>query len=411
MKELEKSMIAVDIGSANIKFLVGYMDNEVLHIIHSSCEPSKGIVRGDVVNEKMVSNIIVTKFKSLIKLYESYDENKGFKIAIKSFALSFNNVKLTSSVLSVSDSRDLEFKVTENVLKSMDGSLSNRILDGGKRIYYSNILDYLLKSGDDEDSTIDPIDADVDSIDGNYHAVVGDSSLQLSIISLLGKTKMDLAKNLPVSSLSPELFIDRDELRIGVGIVDIGAELTTLSIFRFRKLHSTYVIPIGSKAVSNDLANRFEISFDVAEKLKVNHGLNVDSSTKLSSSSFLGSSDIDADIYKQVIKARYAQIFEHVLRYIKVNNFDNKISSLVLTGGGSRVSELSGFITKKFRRHVVLGELDTNKVEFKDFNLGMTAVLSILKWGQDNIQGKNRNSFSLTENRSFIRDFFNGLEN
>src|SRR3989344_8073494 len=60
---------------------------------------------------------------------------------------------------------------------------------------------------------------------------------------------------------------DRQKI-VGVALVDIGAETTSLSVFENGKLISIHTFPFGSSDITNDIALGFKIPLEKAESLK-----------------------------------------------------------------------------------------------------------------------------------------------
>lgn len=122
---------------------------------------------------------------------------------------------------------------------------------------------------------------------------------------------------------------------VGVALVDIGAETTTLSVFENGKIISIYTSPIGSSDITNDIALGFKITLEKAESLK------------------LGNID-DANFSKrkldEFVEARLSDIFELIENHLKkIKRSELLPAGIVFTGGGAStpaLEELSKSILK-----------------------------------------------------------------
>ena len=56
-------------------------------------------------------------------------------------------------------------------------------------------------------------------------------------------------------------------------VLDIGGSSTGLCVFEDGNLLSASVLPIGGSHITNDIAIAFQLSIEVAEKLKLKYGM------------------------------------------------------------------------------------------------------------------------------------------
>jgi cell division protein FtsA len=70
----------------------------------------------------------------------------------------------------------------------------------------------------------------------------------------------------------PQLLLSRDEAEEGVAIVDIGSDLTDVSIVKEGKLWYFSSLPIGASAINNDLHEFLKVSKKDIDKLKKYYG-------------------------------------------------------------------------------------------------------------------------------------------
>ncbi|MGZ4107929.1 MAG: cell division protein FtsA, partial [Tumebacillaceae bacterium] len=67
--------------------------------------------------------------------------------------------------------------------------------------------------------------------------------------------------------------LSSDERKLGVGLVDIGAGQTSISIFTDNVLEATSVLPVGGDHVTNDISIGLRTQVEVAERIKIRHGI------------------------------------------------------------------------------------------------------------------------------------------
>ena len=111
------------------------------------------------------------------------------------------------------------------------------------------------------------------------------------------------------------------------------------------------VIPIGGELVTSDIALGLRISIDTAEKLKLEYGdLNFgasesedyDEDIDLSQISNIDTITVSRKFLNEIIRARYEEIFHHVVMELKKVGRDGMLpEGSILVGGGAKTRGLT----------------------------------------------------------------------
>jgi cell division protein FtsA len=121
---------------------------------------------------------------------------------------------------------------------------------------------------------------------------------------------------------------------VGVALVDIGSQTTTLSVFENSMLVSIHSFSIGSEDITNDIALGFKIPLERAEALKQG----------------IVEEDFSKRKLDEVIEARLSDIFELIENHLKkIKRAELLPAGIVFVGGGAntpRLVELSKSIMK-----------------------------------------------------------------
>ena len=153
----------------------------------------------------------------------------------------------------------------------------------------------------------------------------------LGIIAEAGVEAVDvIASPIAISNI----VLSEKQKIVGVALVDIGAETTSLSIFEDGKLISIHTFSIGGTEITNDIALGFKIPLEKAEDLKLGNITEDFSKKKLD----------------EVIEARLCDIFESIeINLKKLKRSELLPAGIVFIGGGSNTPmliELSKSILK-----------------------------------------------------------------
>ena len=177
---------------------------------------------------------------------------------------------------------------------------------------------------------------------------------------------------------------------VGVALVDIGDQTTSLSVFENGLLVSIYTFSIGSSEITNDIALGFKISLEKAESLKLGNIEEEFSKKKLD----------------EIIEARLCDIFESIENNLKkIKRSELLPAGIVFVGGGSNIpglAELSKSILKLPSSLVSTQIFGNAKTKLRDSS--WFTALGLLTSGKDN------GSYSGSSLKNFFKDLKNTMK-
>jgi len=139
----------------------------------------------------------------------------------------------------------------------------------------------------------------------------------VGVIASAGVETIDVIAT-PIA-LSHIVLTERQKI-VGVALVDIGAETTSLAVFENGTLTSIQTFSIGSANITNDIALGLKISLDEAENLKLGNTEANFSKKKL----------------EEIIEARLTDIFESVENHLrKIKRAELLPAGVIFVGGGA----------------------------------------------------------------------------
>lgn len=172
-----------------------------------------------------------------------------------------------------------------------------------------------------------------------------------------------------------------DERKRGVIFVDIGADLTSVAIYKDDVLLMTRCIAMGGQAVTMDISTEFGISMDEADRLKRNATLIVEDSAKRDFMPIESGGVINVYQLSKVIQERYNKIFDNIMAMLDNAELpkDCLEAGVVLAGGGSQMQDLIPYLRKRWQMSVGVVNINKNfsihSKELSDDNIQLLTQL------------------------------------
>jgi cell division protein FtsA len=176
---------------------------------------------------------------------------------------------------------------------------------------------------------------------------------------------------------------------LGVTLINIGAQTTSVTVYEEGDLLHSATIPVGSTHITNDLAVGLRTSVDIVDRLKIAFG---DCSPEAYSSRDevdlfeLGAQD--HDIFKMkdistIIQARVEELFNLVDAELKKIQRSGLLpAGAVLTGGGAELRGIVEEAKKNLRLPAVLGyPVGIIGAGERVNNPAFSTAIGLVKWG------------------------------
>lgn len=173
----------------------------------------------------------------------------------------------------------------------------------------------------------------------------------LEVIAEAGVKTIDVIAA-PIA-LSHMVLGDKQKI-VGVALVSIGDQTTSLSVFENGLLISIKTFSIGSTDITNDIALGLKIPLDVAERLKLGDEEGIYSQKKLD----------------EIIEARLTDIFELIEEHLKKIKRNGLLpAGIVFVGGGANIRGLEECAKEVLRLPASLGTTEmfsNSKTKLRD---------------------------------------------
>ena len=357
---------SIDIGTEKIALLVADKedDGHLRIIAHNVC-PSVGVIKGSL---RSIDSLSRAANKLIDQTFESF--SLGFdRVSVN---ISDTHLTCTDGKGKVSINEAVTLKDLDSVLESamaMSTPTNKEKLHRIKKKFTIN-----------ETVIVDnPLEMEAEVLESKVHIVTVSSSSVRNIENCIKQCDLQLDKIVLNPLAKSQALLSQEEKDDGVFLVDIGAGVTSYSIFHEEGIVRSGVIPMGGDEVTQDIAYAFDTSLEEAKRLKENYGF---------AKSISPSDDKFIDFFQnkderqlsslelsEVIENSYREIFTLLKNELKHHNLEGIIKSgLVLCGGGSEVQSIVELARDFFSRRVKIGQIQRSRIS------GLETILTDYKY-------------------------------
>jgi cell division protein FtsA len=241
--------------------------------------------------------------------------------------------------------RDVEGLVTQRIVDSLEEEVRQYkpLLEDVLEIVSP---DYYL-DGKLEDSYQIGIPCKV--IEARFLLVLGSPSLKKYLT-----TSVEEKAGIPIAGffISPlataKAVLNDTEKDLGCALVEFGAGITYVSVYKGKLLRYLVAIPLGGNVITKDITD-LGVTEKEAEEMKINFGdalLEQDNEDKLSNG-------ITLKNLNMVVEARADEIIANVMEQIKLSGYMSSLGAgIVITGGGASLKNLRASLQAKSGKDV-----------------------------------------------------------
>ena len=325
---MEHVYASIDIGSDSIKLVVCDLYHNHLNLLAATSVPSKGIKKGLIVNPEFVKKSILLAFK---------DVEAMLGIRIK---------KVIANV----PSHMAEYKIIKGECDISGDLISAKDMFNS---YKAGIKANLMPN--EEFVTVVPIDFKINGktvmkdpkgfpgkrLMGRAMMVTTPKKNVYSVASILESLGIEIV-DISIGSIGDINCFKNEKLDTGISaIINIGADITTVSLYNKSIPVSSKIIGAGGKDIDKDLAYMYKIDISEARKIKENFALaNVRNADELDVYETMNEDNVKIKINQlaasEVVESRINEIL--ALAKNELNDLTNKpIQYIIITGGSTNI--------------------------------------------------------------------------
>lgn len=330
-------IVAIELGSSKVTGVAGRKQPDgAIQVLAFAQEPSTTFIRKGRINNvsKMTQCIISMREKLEQKMQKSVS-----RVYVGIGGMGMHTVANT-----VARHFDSKVEITQEMVDAI--SDENRTSANADRDILESVpQEYHLGA----QTTIDPVGILADSIEGHYLNIVANSSVREEIRNCFRTAGVTIA-DLPITVQAlADSMLTEPEKRSGCVFVDMGAETTSVAVYKNNLLRHLAVIPLGGANINRDIMS-LQIEDDEAEELKLKYGSAVQEgdSDAHKPIALRDGRTIAYDEFMGLVEARVEEIVLNVKNQISLSNYDvsQLIGGLIVTGGAANIRNIDKAFTR-----------------------------------------------------------------
>lgn len=353
---------AVNIGSFRTSaMIVGRDDAGTLSVLGSSHRASQGVKRGYIVDMAAASNAVRDAVERAER--EAGTSLTGVWIGCSAAGLESQIERVDITI----GGRRIEDEDVDHLLYAA----RQHIQPEGRTVLHAQPAHYTL---DGAHGIANPRGLHAETLGVDVHVMLAEGPPVRNLIEVVQRAHMDVDGVVASPIAAGYACLTREERELGVALIELGAEVTNVSVHAAGMLLGMRAVPHGGADITDSIAARFGIRRKYAERLKCVSGSAIAApSDHKEMISVLGPNDSEGD--DQAL-ARGADDRNHIRRAELVSVVTDQLAVLtaslgdvlkelgfsharagkiVLTGGGAELAGIADYVQGALGRPVRIG--------------------------------------------------------
>lgn len=347
----ERYIAAIEVSSSKIIGVVGRTD-ATGHVDIIAVEQEKSVESIESVRYGIIQNLeeTATRISRIIEKLERRPSVAPRKI--KSVFVGLSGRSLRSIPTSVKINLPDDTEITDSILeqlrqKALGAAIDNtlEIVDAVPRSYRVGKLE-----------TTSPKGAVGNEIQADFDIIVCRPELKRKLQRVIqDKLGIEIRGFVVTALATGHLILSAEEKRLGCMLVDMGAETTTVTIYRNGALNYFATLPFGGRNITRDLTSLSPLLEERAEEIKITSG----NAIAPENPSTLNIHGVKQSDVSNLVVARSEEMVANIAEQITYAGLKEKDlpGAVIIIGGGGKLNGMSTLISRQIGLPVKTGLL------------------------------------------------------
>lgn len=390
---MKKVYTAIDIGSDTIKFVVGELFKNNVNVLASYSIKSKGIRKGLIIDPNLAINSIKDGIKEI---------NKKLGIEIKKIIVNVPDYNAKFMLIN----GEIDINSEDSIISNEDiGKVIKTSVYGKLPTNYELVTVLpIFFSTKDNDIVIKPLGLKSDKLFVKGIMITVPKKNVYSVLSIMEGAGLEVV-DITLSGLANYFEVKNNQLEKKIGaVINIGHEITNVSIINKGILMNTETIQIGGNNIDKDIECIFGVNVFEARNIKEKFASSHKRFCQLSEIYEIKNN------YGELIRLNQLEVTEVVMkRLIEILEFSKKqiklltksnINYIVITGGLSEIKSFKNLVSEYFGKNAIIHTVDTIGVRDNKYS----AALGMIKYfvNKMEIRGKDYSMISTVDEEILV---------
>jgi len=258
-----------------------------------------------------------------------------------------------------------EMEITGDILKHLL-AVATKPVSGDKKVIKVVPRKYYV----DNQATVNPVGVLGTRIRGEFTVVTCSPANQRNLELVLNDRLHLPVKEYVITPLTTAaMVLGEEEKQLGCALVDVGAQTTTISVYKDRALQHLVTLPIGSYNITHDIALGCNTTDEYAETMKRTHGNAIPDN---------GAND-DTVVMNCYVQARVGEIIANIMAQIEYAGFKaaDLSAGFVLAGRGAKLKNFTAALEAQTKMKARLASVP-DTVTIKDASVVPSDYISLM---------------------------------
>ncbi len=215
---------------------------------------------------------------------------------------------------------------------------------------------------DDQTGIRDPVGMSGVRLEAEVHMITASATAVRNIGRAISRAGLQVAALVAEPMASAWSVLERDEQRLGVVLLDIGAGTTDVVVYFDDSGHHTAVITMGGAQITNDIAIGLRTPLDAAEQIKITKGyalsalIQQDETIEIPGVGGRAIRAVSRHVLAAIIEPRVEEILSLARKEVeKLQGMEILAAGIVLTGGSATLRGIGEMAEQVFEMPVRIG--------------------------------------------------------
>ena len=345
----ERYIASVDLGTSKLAVCVSRILGQDVQVIYYKETPSQGIRYSYVNNPGKVETVLRDALSQA---------QQELKIKIQQVIVGLPRYYVRQENASaMMDRTDPDTQIEDNEVRTLKSMALEEypLTDSKNEVIYGAVAQSFSTEDSLNELENDIVGMTAEKLEGNFKVFIGSRRHSINIDNVFNSMGIAIAKKYFTPGITARAVLKEEQMENGVALIDIGAGVSSVTIFKGKIMRYYAAIPFGGNSITRDIKTECNFSFELAENIKKAYGACMpgklsalgEKSIQIVYENDEPTAQVTVKYISEIITARMKEIIEALLYHIQASGYaseDTLRAGVVVTGGGAELVNCANYI-------------------------------------------------------------------